>query len=199
MPKDRISFALKHLPNTGRVLDIGNLNKKGDVHKKLQKYLPQVEWHGLDVVAQKETGTFFVNQRVGSCEDIPFPGSFFEAIYMGQVFEHTWLPKKTLEECSRVLVPGGRLILDMPNVYSLARILRYLCKGQDVILGDPDHKIFYSRSMIENLLVKSGFSVSKIISDGVFPIKGRMCNLPAWGSLEYLGDHLLVAALKNTK
>ncbi len=147
----RIEFLLSHL-KPGIILDIGNLGRAKLFHERLITEFPQSQIHGIDIEDQAIYGLHFPHQMVGNAEAMPYQDSYFDAVYMGEVIEHSWVPKQIMDECYRVLKPGGTLILDCPNVYALSRILRFLFTGRDIILGSPNHRIFYSRAMMENLL-----------------------------------------------
>jgi SAM-dependent methyltransferase len=55
-----------------------------------------------------------------NAEKIPFPMHSFDAVVSFETIEHLDNPQSFLDECVRVLVPGGTLILSTPNrnVYS---------------------------------------------------------------------------------
>lgn len=54
--------------------------------------------------------------RQGNLEEgIPFGDDMFDVVYSGEVIEHLYNPDLLLEECGRVLKPGGLLVLTTPN------------------------------------------------------------------------------------
>ncbi|MEW6610010.1 MAG: methyltransferase domain-containing protein [Patescibacteria group bacterium] len=191
----RIEFLLKYL-KPGIILDIGNLGRAKLFHERLIKEFPQSEIHGIDIEDQAQYGLHFPHQMVGNAEHMPYQDNFFDSVYMGEVIEHSWVPKQIIDECYRVLKRGGVLILDCPNVYALSRMARFLFTGRDVILGSPNHRIFYSRAMMENMLAMSGFQQVITLADRKCTIKSRSFTLPRFGSFKYLGEHLLAAAWK---
>jgi len=191
----RLDFLFKYL-KPGKILDIGNLDSQGKIHKILIAKLAGCEIYGLDTADQTASNLNFTNQYQGSFERMDLAGNFFDTVYLGQVFEHTWKPKQALDECYRVLKPGGVLILDTPNVYSLSRILRYLFTGKDIILGNPDHKIFFSRAMMENILRESGFTIKIIATERNFAVKGKLLLLPDIHPFNSWGECLLILAEK---
>ena len=48
-------------------------------------------------------------------EKLDFPNNFFDIVFQNEVLEHVQDDKKTIEECARVLKPGGKLIIFTPN------------------------------------------------------------------------------------
>jgi SAM-dependent methyltransferase len=48
-------------------------------------------------------------------ERIPFPDASFDIVYSNNVLEHTQKPALVLSEALRVLKPGGRLFIEVPN------------------------------------------------------------------------------------
>ena len=55
--------------------------------------------------------------KVGFGESLPFADNQFDAILTYDVFEHVQDLKKTMDECYRLLKPGGRLIAVFPGYY----------------------------------------------------------------------------------
>jgi len=80
-----------------------------------------VEPDGLAVEVARER--FGLDVHRGTLEDIRFPERTFDVVTMNHVIEHVPDPVGTLEECLRVLKPGGRLVVTTPNVESLGHRL----------------------------------------------------------------------------
>jgi SAM-dependent methyltransferase len=53
--------------------------------------------------------------RVGSAEHIPVPDGSVDLVVSFETIEHVPDPTRFLDECHRVLVPGGRLVVSTPN------------------------------------------------------------------------------------
>jgi predicted SAM-dependent methyltransferase len=191
----RIDFLKKYLKQ-GNFLDVGNLYSDGARHKMLMKEYPSSKFYGLDVVDQSTVGLTFENQFVGSCTKLPFGDELFDTIYVGQVIEHVWNPKDMVDECFRTLKQGGVFIFDTPNVYSLSRMLRYSVTGKDVIIGNPEHKFFFSFAMLENILLQSGFKKVFMMTENNFAFKGKVYWLPEAKPFTYLGECICVCAIK---
>lgn len=192
----RLDFLLKNI-KPGKILDVGNLDKKGKIHKILIEKFPESETYGIDIIDQNKLGLNFLNQKIGNIETADFPDNFFDSIYMGQVLEHSWKPKDLLDKVYKMLKPEGILIADVPNVYSLSRIFKYLITGKDIILGNPDHKIFYSKAMLENLLDASKFKIKEITTENVFALKGKLFFLPNFWRFKDYGECLMISSQKT--
>jgi len=96
---------------------------------------------GLDVI-QASTGM------------LPFADQSFEAVTLGHVVEHVHDPTRVLRECFRVLVPGGRLWLETPNIESLGhRLFRWSWRG----LEPPRHLVVFSQRGVKRILAMAGF------------------------------------------
>jgi len=113
---------------------------------------------------------------------LPFRDSSFDAIIMADVAEHIDDSSMSflLKECSRLLLPGGRLVLHTAPALEAMRICRLLRK---LTLGTIDlqaalitpeyehlHIRYHSQNSIRSLLKRSGLS----------PI--------VWGEVKYLKD-----------
>lgn len=61
-----------------------------------------------------------LDARLGSAKNIPLDNGSVDVVVSFETIEHVPQPIRFLEECARVLTPGGRLIISTPNreVYS---------------------------------------------------------------------------------
>lgn len=97
--------------------------------------------------------------RVGPVEEVGFADGQFDAITAWQVFEHLRDPAATLDECRRILRPGGALILAVPNIESWqARFSREEWFHLDV----PRHLFHFSPETLSEMLRRHGFEVEEI-------------------------------------
>lgn len=97
--------------------------------------------------------------RVGPVVSAGFEAGQFDAITAWQVFEHLRDPAETLDECRRILRPGGALILAVPNIESWqARWSREEWFHLDV----PRHLFHFSPDTISEMLRRHGFEVESV-------------------------------------
>jgi SAM-dependent methyltransferase len=84
---------------------------------------------GLEVTEDKvnHASSFAIDRGIadrvrfvlGAGESIPLPDGSFDLITLDDVLEHVVSPKLTLDECWRVLRPGGRVALVFPPYYDV--------------------------------------------------------------------------------
>jgi SAM-dependent methyltransferase len=97
--------------------------------------------------------TYGKQDYVGDIWDIKEKDNYFDAILCTEVLEHIPYPISTIKEFSRLLRPGGRLILTAPS-----NCLRHM---------DPFY--FYggfSDRFFQKILLECGFEVNSISPDG---------------------------------
>jgi SAM-dependent methyltransferase len=100
-----------------------------------------------------------LNITAGTLRQADFPEDFFDYVRANHSFEHTSCPSETLVEIRRILRPGGRLLIGVPNVAGLnAKIF-----GQYWwYLGAPVHPFTYSVRTLTQLLEKQQFEIVKV-------------------------------------
>jgi ubiquinone/menaquinone biosynthesis C-methylase UbiE len=115
----RYAFASRLVPGK-RVLDIAcgegygaaALQKAGAAHVI-----------GVDVsesTCMHVRNKYGLNAKLGTAEQIPLPDNSVDVVVSFETIEHVPDPSRFLDECVRVLAPGGRLVISTPNkdVYS---------------------------------------------------------------------------------
>ena len=102
-------------------------------------------------VAERENG---VRVLVGSLEQAGFRDGSFDIVTLFHVMEHVTNPRAVLAEVARILKPGGRLVLQVPNIDSLQfKAFGAKWYGLDI----PRHVIDYSKESILKVLADAGF------------------------------------------
>ena len=75
---------------------------------------------------------------LGPGGEIPFPNNSFDSVLMDNVLEHIEDPEPVLKEIIRVLKIDGNLVIGVPGVLGYTK--------------DPDHKVFYDRDNLNQLM-----------------------------------------------
>lgn len=159
---DRAAF-LVELARGKRVLDVGVVDhvasawKSPDwLHGKISRAASYSL--GIDVLHR---GTLVLREagfNVRQCDftkEVPDDGPF-DVVICGEVIEHLGDPASLFASASRVLSPGGRLVLTTPNPYYLGRTLRHLL-GRD--RESADHVTLLFPSGIAEMASRAGLTL----------------------------------------
>lgn len=114
---------------------------------------------GIDFSAEqlkKAKKYFDVTHKVDlDSEKIPVNDHSVDLAICSEVLEHLFFPEKVIDEIYRVLRPGGKLIITVPNFPSLQTRLALLLRGSAPMVNystNKEHIRFYSLKDIEQLL-----------------------------------------------
>lgn len=106
---------LKAVPG-GRVLDVGCGN--GERLELLRSLGWLVQGVDFDETAVQEAKRKGLDVECGELLSVGYLADSFDAVISSHVIEHVPEPTAMLEECARILKPGGRLVLVTPNAES---------------------------------------------------------------------------------
>jgi len=108
--------------------------------------------------------------RLANGEALPFESNRFDVVYAHGVLQYTAEPRRMVEECHRVVKPGGRAIF---MVYNRISWLNALSKLMRVELEHEDAPVLrkYSIGELEDLV--SSFTSVRIVPER-FPVKTRL-------------------------
>ncbi len=145
-------FIAKSLTGSARVLDVGcgrgvMLSAMADLG---------FEVHGTDI---SKLATQGVDPRAEiriapNLSDALYPESYFDVVVIWHVLEHLRNPRETLEEIHRVLRPGGRIVVAVPNFSSLqARLTGSAWFHLDL----PRHLFHFPLHSLRRILTEVGF------------------------------------------
>lgn len=116
------------------------------------------EAHGVDISkrAVEYCNSLGLNCKAISGVELPYEDASFDLVTNWHVIEHVRDVSETIREWSRVLKPGGIMILETPaSNYLKARIMGPKYKK----FWPPDHLYTFDRSNLTSLLRKGGFEI----------------------------------------
>lgn len=128
-PRDLIQHL--DLPTAGRLLDAGG--GTGRVAQYLRQHASQVVIADLScrmlAQAKQKDGLIPVCSHT---EKLPFPDASFERIIMVDVLHHVCDQKETAQDLWRILKPGGKLIIEEPDVRKF--VVKLIAWGEKIAL-----------------------------------------------------------------
>ena len=117
--------------------------------------------------AQQELSGRF---EVADGEQLPFPDNSFDLVFAHGVVQYTAHPERLVDECRRVLRPGGQAIF---QVYNRLSWLNGLSKVMKVDLEHDDAPVLLKMTIGEFRALVSGFRKVRIVPER-FPVKSRL-------------------------
>ena len=135
------------LPDQARVLDAGAGEGRYSQHFVKQRYT------GVDLAVGDAAWDYSGIDALGDLARLPFPDATFDAALNIVTLEHVPEPLAVLQELARVLRPGGRLLIVVPQQWEVHQA--------------PHDYYRYTRYGLAWLLGRAGFDAS-----GIQPIGG---------------------------
>jgi SAM-dependent methyltransferase len=106
-----------------------------------------------------DTGHGALHGAVADVRDLPFRDGSFDAIYSMGTIEHFEETQRAVEEMVRVLKPGGRAIVGVPNRYDPFFRPLFATMLQAVGLYAYGYEKSYSRRALKRMLEQAGLDV----------------------------------------
>jgi ubiquinone/menaquinone biosynthesis C-methylase UbiE len=153
----------KYGPQSGRILELGcGLGHLlGWLVDKYDVYGADINLWALYQASQNVPKGNFVHLPAENLH--AFPDNIFQIVIAKHVVEHLPNPELAISEISRVLTPGGLLILATPNTDSLARPVK---KEDWIGYQDPTHISLWSPTKWLQQLRSYDLNPRKVFSDG---------------------------------
>ena len=108
--------------------------------------------------------------EVADGEGLPLPDNTFDLVFAHGVVQYTASPQRLVDECRRVLKPGGEAIF---QVYNRISWLNALSKLMKVGLEHEDAPVILKFSLGEFRRLLTGFREVKIVPER-FPVRSRL-------------------------
>lgn len=124
--------------------------------------------HGVEISeslseAAKKRGLLVTTADVEQ-EGIPFPSETFDVVVAGEILEHIVETDFFLTECNRVLKPGGKLVLAVPNINTFfSPFLMFLFDYPPPLAAryQSEHIRDFTFSTLRIALQSNGFTIEK--------------------------------------
>ena len=110
----RAAFASK-VPSSGSLLDIGSSN--GETLCHMNELRPDLKFHATDIEGAPEQYPYGCEFHRGDIQtsSLPWKSESMDAVTCLQLMEHIDKRENLISEVHRLLVPGGRFLVEIPH------------------------------------------------------------------------------------
>ncbi len=132
----------------------------------IKKELPEIKMTGIDIIPGllnsarglifEETGCNDTILKIGDVHNLEFKDSFFDAVLSTRVLQYVQDPEKAVMEFARVVKPGKKIVVILPNKWNPYIFFKY-------------HTKIYSPLDIKSWFEKAGLKTVNFGSLGYFP------------------------------
>ena len=160
-----IGMLLAGRPTPIRLIDVGCsrgqfVQAAGEMGFKAEGVEPAPQ-----IAAAAQAAGIRVHQ--GLLEEIGFPAGSFDAATLFEVVEHLKEPRTLLNECHRILKPGGILVISTGNAASWTAAAMGSRWDYFHMAKDGGHISFYNPASIRRLSANCGYAVERIETERV--------------------------------
>lgn len=179
-PRDRVQAVIAHAPRGGAVLDVGcgNGYLLFQLRERYQTLIGLEYSASRLAEAERNLGGLPFQGILGSAEQMDaLADASVDCIVSADTIEHIPDVYAAAAELYRVLKPGGRLVINTPNIASLKRRLTLLLGrfpgtsqpneglGSD-LLFDGGHLHYFTFRSLRLLLERAGFRIEQAVGYG---------------------------------
>lgn len=179
-PRDKLTALIRRYIPRGRLLDVGC-----GVGHRAERFPPQVVPLGIEIeqAAAKRADELFA-RRGGRCVCAPalaglnaFEEESFDGMVMYAYLEHEVQPAAVLAKARGRLLPGGSVIIKVPNHACVNRAVRGLrwC-GYRL----PDHVNYFTPATLTRMLREAGLEIMRFNMFDRFPTSDNMWLVARW-------------------
>ncbi len=142
------------LPSTGRLLDAGG--GTGRVSSQLRHLVDEVIISDLSVPMLKQTQIKGKLQpALTRAERLPFPTASFDRVVVVDALHHFGKQREAIGDLLRVLKPGGRLVIEEPDIHRL--VVKFVALGEKLALMRSH---FYAVEQIRGMIAAYGHAAA---------------------------------------
>jgi ubiquinone/menaquinone biosynthesis C-methylase UbiE len=151
--KMRLKRVVSCIPKNAVLLDVGC----GTSAAFLKAISPDIkQGFGVDFKVDDTQFNNIKTTQLRLDNKLPFEDSTFDVVTMLAVLEHIEKDQEILREIYRVLVPGGKLIITVPSVWSQP-VLEFMAYRLRLVSEAEirDHKRYYNREKLKKVLIET--------------------------------------------
>ena len=190
---DQIRRRLNQSPSDIRLLDVGCSSGAFLLSAVKLGFRAEGVEPSLQPVATAQAAG--LNVRQGLLQDIGYADGQFDAITLFEVIEHIKEPRSLLQECRRILRPGGILLIGTGNVASWSMAANGANWEYLQIAKHGGHVSFFTPASITVLAKRCGFLVDAIKTRSVRFCEKENCSRILYRLAKLAGELLAVPAV----
>jgi SAM-dependent methyltransferase len=161
----------------GAAVDLARFARGGAIATGVDLSASAIDLARANFAQQGLDGCF----EVADGEHLPFADNSFDFVYAHGVVQYTPGPQRLVDECRRVLKPGGQALF---QVYNRVSWLNALSKLMKVGLEHDDAPVLLKFSIKEFRALLNGFLDVRVVPER-FPVKSRLHG--GWKGAAYNG------------
>jgi len=176
----RVDVAAALLPTGGALLDVGCGD--GELASRAGQHFARVVATDVSAAAIEQARVRCADlpfaqaldfQVLDANQPLPFANASFDTVVSLSTLQYIFDPELFLREVQRVLLPDGKLLLEVPNMAYLPQRLRLLA-GKPIRTSYWKHGIdggnlhYFTLNSLEQLLSEAGFRSLRHTGSGVF-------------------------------
>jgi SAM-dependent methyltransferase len=132
-------------------------------------YLGEFHTVGLDLEPPAELPQGYAEQMRGDVTrlDEHLGSRQFDSVLCGELIEHLERPYDFLREVSKVVAPGGRLVLSTPNAVGLPTVFYEWARSHKRFYT-TDHRYYFTPRWVERMLGDTGWRCTEMRAVGLW-------------------------------
>ena len=163
LKKNRYKIALERITSfmPEKWIDIGAGN--GYLAEIIREKLPNIHAVGIDFVKEALDDAVDLDEKLVvnlDTESIPCPDNSFDYVTCLEVIEHLTLKENTLNEIFRILRPGGKCLISVPNIQFIEYLFALIKGKMPNPAADTRHMSIFTLRFLKQQIEKTGLKVT---------------------------------------
>ncbi|MFH1744864.1 MAG: class I SAM-dependent methyltransferase [bacterium] len=150
-----------HVPKNGKICDIC-CGAKGSFLFEARNLIS--EGVGLDKEVEPRQEENIIFKKVSIDKEIKEDSNYFDCVVLLAAIEHLSYPQEIIQECYRILRPGGKILITTPSPKG-KWLLEFLAFKIGVVSPKEisDHKQYFSKESLSEICEQAGFKKENIV------------------------------------
>lgn len=167
----------------GKILDVGcGTGRIFPFYGNREIYGVDISKDMLDIAKKNHPKAHF---KISDAEKLPFPSNSFPVVITSRFICHTPNYEKAIKEIARVAQPGGSILIDFPNKYSLS----FFSVKMRIMKGRIEYFNLFTHSDIVKIAKDNNLEIAEI--EGKIVVSAKLFLKPLHGIIKSLNARLV--------